>query len=110
MIHAAIYENKKKECTGFKLSGHAEYAEYGQDVVCAAVSVLVINTINAIECFTDDSFSLSSKEDSGTISCQFKDTPLQETQLLLRTMILGLSNMADDANYAEYIDLTFEEV
>ena len=104
MIHAAIYENKKKECTGFKLSGHA------QDIVCAAVSVLVINTINAIECFTDDSFSLSSKEDSGTISCQFKDTPLQETQLLLRTMILGLSNMADDKNYAEYIDLTFEEV
>ena len=28
--------------------------EEGQDIVCAAVSVLVINTVNAIEQFTDD--------------------------------------------------------
>lgn len=110
MIHAAIYQNKRKECTGFQLSGHAGYAKQGQDIVCAAASVLVINTINAIERFTNDTFSFSSEEESGIISCQFKKTPSQETQLLLKTMILGLSDMADDENYVEYIDLTFEEV
>ena len=28
--------------------GHAGYAAYGRDIVCASVSVLVINTINAL--------------------------------------------------------------
>ncbi len=31
-------------------------------------------------------------------------------KLLLNAMILGLEQMVDDDNYAEYIDLTFEEV
>ena len=36
--------------------------------------------------------------------------PSKDAQLLLNTMILGLEQMVDDDNYAEYIDLTFEEV
>ena len=31
----------------FVSKGHAGYAEEGQDIVCAAVSVLVINTVNS---------------------------------------------------------------
>ena len=34
--------------------GHAGYAEEGQDIVCAAVSALIINTVNSLETFTDD--------------------------------------------------------
>ena len=33
----------------FVSKGHAGYAEEGQDIVCAAVSVLVINTVNSLE-------------------------------------------------------------
>ena len=44
------------------MQGHAGYAEPGQDIVCAAVSALVINTINAIEAFTEDDFA---SHDSG---------------------------------------------
>ena len=49
MIHVVIYQNEKEECTGFQTEGHAEYADPGQDIVCAAASVLIINTMNAIE-------------------------------------------------------------
>ena len=52
MIHVTIFQNKYKECVGFQTEGHAEYADPGQDIVCAAASILVINTINAIEEFT----------------------------------------------------------
>ena len=38
---------------GFDLEGHAGYSEAGTDIVCAAVSVLVINTINAVEMYTE---------------------------------------------------------
>ena len=32
----------------FVSKGHAGYAEEGYDIVCAAVSVLIINTVNSI--------------------------------------------------------------
>ena len=42
MIHVTIFQNKYKECVGFQTEGHAEYANPGQDIVCAAASILVI--------------------------------------------------------------------
>ena len=101
MIHVTIFQNKYKECVGFQTEGHAEYADPGQDIVCAAASILVINTINAIEEISED--------ESGMISYHLIH-PSLDSRLLLNTMILGLEQMVDDDNYAEYIDLTFEEV
>ena len=34
---------------GFRESGHAEYAEAGQDVLCAAVSAMTMLIINTVE-------------------------------------------------------------
>ena len=30
-------------------NGHAGYAEEGQDIICAAVSALIVNTVNSVE-------------------------------------------------------------
>ena len=46
MIKATIYKTGRHEYAGFDISGHAEYSESGSDIVCAAVSAIVINTIN----------------------------------------------------------------
>ena len=110
MIYVTIYQNNHEEITGFRTKGHAGYAQAGQDIVCAAVSVLIINTINAIDAFTSDYISVSSEESKGEIELHLKVRPSDETKLLLNTMVLGLKQMVDDENYAEYIDLTFEEV
>ena len=37
--------NEHHVYTGFDVSGHAEFSDPGKDVVCAAVSMLVINTM-----------------------------------------------------------------
>ncbi len=110
MIHAAIYQNKRKECTGFQIEGHAGYSEEGQDIVCAAVSLLVINTMNAIELYAEDEFSVVSEEEDGRIAFHLAKAPSKEAQLLLKTMVLGLSGMAENENYKNFIDLAFEEV
>ncbi len=110
MIHVTIYQNKRREYTGFKAYGHAGFSDEGQDIVCAAASVLMINTVNAIEKFTQDRTSLVSDDANGVIDYSLKERPSKETELLLDTMVLGLTEMSDDENYAEYIDLTFEEV
>ena len=39
---------------GISVKGHAHYAEPGKDIVCAAVSILVQNLIQAIEELTQD--------------------------------------------------------
>ena len=109
MTKVTIYKNVKNEFVGFKALGHAGYAEEGEDIVCAAISILTINTMNAIETFTDVDVSLETDEEIGFIEYRI-DEPTKETSLLLDTMVLGLQTMADDENYAEYIDLLFEEV
>ena len=109
MTKVPIYRYFKNECVGFKALGHAGYAEEGEDIVCAAISILTINTMNAIETFTDADVSLEMDEEIGFIEYRIEE-PTKETSLLLDTMVLGLQTMADDENYAEYIDLIFEEV
>ncbi len=109
MTKVTIYKNVKNECVGFKVCEHAGYGEEGNDIVCAAISVLTINTMNAIEQFTDVDFTQDVDEENCSI--EFKITkPTKDTTLLLETMILGLQTMEDDENYTDYIDLIFEEV
>ena len=52
MIQVEIIRDASKAYVGFSIKGHAGYAEHGQDIICAAVSVLAQNTVNSIEQFT----------------------------------------------------------
>lgn len=55
MIQVTILRDREKLVKGIEINGHAGYAEYGQDVICAAVSALALNMANSVEAFTDDS-------------------------------------------------------
>lgn len=76
----------------FAIDGHAEYAEEGQDIVCAAVSALVINAINSIEQFTEDAFTCDCRD--GMIqNWEFTSAVSPETELLMDSLMLGLANI-----------------
>ena len=92
---------------GFDCLGHAEYSE-GNDIVCAAVSALVINCINSIETLTDAQFTCDSRQEDGMISFRLGANPGEDARLLLRSLSLGLEEM--ESNYEAYIDVIFEEV
>ena len=49
----------------FKVSGHANYDEYGKDIVCASVSSIVITSINLVLKLNDK--ALLVKQDEGLI-------------------------------------------
>ena len=53
-----IIHRRGNQYAGFVSKGHAGYAEEGYDIICAAVSVLTVNTINSIEAFTTDHFAV----------------------------------------------------
>ena len=107
MTKVTIYKNQKNECVEFKVIGHAGYAEEGEDIVCAGISVLTINTINSIEALTDAEFSSEADPKNGDLTFKLLKST-KESALLLDAMILGLEMMAE--NYSEYIDLKFREV
>ena len=66
MTKITIFRNHDGEYLGFDCLGHAGYADEGEDIVCAGISALVINTINSIGLFTPKTFPTS---------CQVSDTP-----------------------------------
>ena len=80
---------------GFTCEGHAGYAEYGSDIVCSAVSMLVINTINSIDAFTDCSLQVSDDEKSGKIQTVFPDGTDEKAGVLMDAMVLGLQGVEE---------------
>lgn len=48
MIIQATFKQKDKQIYWFQVTGHANHAPYGQDVVCAGVSSLYITITNQL--------------------------------------------------------------
>ncbi len=77
--------------------GHALYDRYGNDIVCAAVSVLTINVINSIEVLSDGAeYTCDSDEEGGRISFSLKSDPSGKASLLLDSYLLGLKGIEQD--------------
>jgi len=108
MISVTFYKDSSDQFVGFKSKGHAGADVYGKDIVCAAVSVLVINTINSIEKFTDDDFTCETDESSGEISFHLKGKLSNESNLLLNSLYLGIKEVRED--HEQYITLRIKEV
>ena len=108
MITITIFQNHD-QITGFRCLGHSGYADAGSDIICAGVSALVINTINAIDALTTSSFHLDTEEESGLIDFTFEEVADHDAQLLVESMILGLQGIQNDYGN-EFIILDFKEV
>lgn len=109
MTTVLLKKTKKGRYTGFTCTGHAGFADSGYDIVCSAVSVLVINTINAVERFAEEEMEVVTGEEDGVIDVAFANPVNEKTQLLMDTMALGLENI--EKQYGKrYLKLKFEEV
>ena len=107
MITVTIFK-KENQFTGIKSVGHAGYADYGQDIVCSAVSVLLINTLNSIEEFTSDKLEMVDAS-SGSLECSFPEGLGQEGTLLMNSLLLGLQEILKEYG-TDHLTLIFKEV
>ena len=81
------------------ISGHANYDEYGKDIVCAAVSATVITTVNGILSIDEDSIEVIEK---GKV--EIKILKNNETvNKLINNMINLLTELQKD--YKDNIDI-----
>lgn len=89
--------------------GHSGFAESGKDIVCASISILVINTINSLEELAAEDMETTTNEETGFIDCRFHSDLSEKGVLLIDSMILGLSGIA--VQYGrKYLVIKFEEV
>ena len=84
-----IKENLIKEV---KISGHANFADYGKDIVCSAVSSIATTTINNIIALDNKAITYSANE--GDILITNNDSEMASK--LLDNMVMMLEDLAKD--------------
>ena len=106
MIAVTVVKNGD-DYRSIESKGHAGFSSFGKDIVCAAASVLIINTINSIDHFTDTHIELDS-EDSGYIKAVFAEGCDEKAQVLLDSMVLGLTQI--EKQYGKkYLSIEYKE-
>ena len=110
MINVTIYKDSADQYRGFMLKGHAGFAKYGSDIVCAAVSALTLNTVNSIDELTDEPFELDNDDNGGYLRLMFKQKQIDDSaRILMDSLVLGLNGIRDDGN-DKYIGIIYKEV
>lgn len=111
MIKVNINLDVKDNIKGYRISGHANYDDYGKDIVCAAVSILGQNTYNALIRIggIDKSNLLLKLNDNGYLKVELpnrlEEDVLYRTNIILKTFELGIVSLIKD--YPEYIRLKY---
>lgn len=75
-----------------KVTGHANYAEYGKDIVCASVSSLITCTVNAIYSLNKETIKYS--DDTNILSIEVSND--ENALKLFNNLILMLKDLAKD--------------
>ena len=107
MIRANFKMTPDHKIASFKLTGHADSGDYGHDIVCAAVSVLTISTVNGLERVLHTKPTVEMNEDGGGfINVTHLDLS-HDTQILLQTFLNGLLDIQE--RYGQYIEVKMYE-
>jgi uncharacterized protein YsxB (DUF464 family) len=110
MVGVKFRVDRQGQYEGFTFSGHAEYAEPGFDIVCAAISILSHTFMAGLEAIVKMPLQIEADENSGYLDCSWVNAPekSEPVQLLVETMRLGLSEI--QAQYPDHISLCEVEV
>jgi len=106
MIRARFF-SEAGHLTGFTVSGHAGFADTGEDIVCAAVSSAVQLTANGITEVLGLQAQVSAEGD--TVKLKLNDSAKGgEGEAFINALKLHLSLLAED--YPKNVKLTCTEV
>ncbi|RLK62974.1 ribosomal-processing cysteine protease Prp [Atopobacter sp. AH10] len=95
------WERSSTGWLAFSCQGHALFAPYGEDIVCAAVSSLCIATVNSLEALVGlDSQVTVQAVDEGLLKVRLPENlteqQVHDSQLLLDHLYLALVQIADE--------------
>lgn len=93
MIKVEIYRNGQGHITGYKVSGHAGFAEEGQDIICSAVSAVTQTPILGLERHLKLKPSVKTNLEDGILEVALNSAPNDLTEAILETMFYGIQSI-----------------
>ena len=110
MIRITINRTKSGMIHSFALEGHADFANRGEDIVCAGASAVSFGTVNSVIKLTGVEPDIEMGE-GGFLHCVIPEGLSEEVQekvqLLLEGMIVSLQTIEQD--YGKHIKITFKQ-
>ena len=108
MIKARFTRDARGNLEQFAMTGHADSGEYGQDIVCAAVSAVSIGAVNGIEALAGFEPTVDADEVNGghllvTIEQELTGEQKHITQILLENLLLSMQSIAE--SYGDYVQI-----
>lgn len=105
MVKISVDQDKNSKIKRIRITGHANAAPHGEDLVCAGVSSISIGALNAIDLLEKNSCLYEMKH--GYIEIRVV-TDSDQLQLLLSMLIIQLTTMEN--SYKKYIRIRKQEV
>ena len=110
MTTVTIQKDHNQAYKGFTCIGHADYAKRNQpDILCAAISALVIGTVNSLEELAGEKMTVDTDEATGFIRCIFQNALQERSNFLVDAMVFNLENLSREYG-KKYLQVKFEEV
>ncbi len=102
MVKIVIIKNKDI-ISSISVLGHANFADYGKDIVCSGISSVVITTVNAILLFDKNYISYSEKKNDVSIK-------IKEHNEIVDKLILNMIHMLKDIenDYPDHVEIREE--
>jgi large subunit ribosomal protein L27 len=109
MIEVNIFEEPSGRIQSYEMKGHANFAEYGKDLVCAAASAVSFGAVNAIISLTGKTPEILQGAEGGYLNVTFPESKENDhdTQLILKAMIVSLQTIEQD--YGQHIKISFNK-
>lgn len=89
-----------KDVKSLTVSGHANYDQYGKDIVCAGVSAVVTGGINALESEIE---SIKIINEDNKLGVEVINSN-EKIQIILNTILIQLKTI--EKSYKKYIKIT----
>jgi len=102
---------KSGQLVAFTYEGHADFDDYGKDIVCAAVTAQCMMTYNGLDEVMKIRNVLDMNQDGGYLSVSIDSASpdeKKEAQILMETLLLGIR--AIELQHGNFIKLIEEEV
>lgn len=108
MITATFRVDEEGHIFSYEVAGHSGYAEEGEDIICAAVSVLAIETVNSIDRLAFHQMTVKEADEEGGYLYAEVQKDLSEeqrfiTEILLKHLYYSLEDVAE--TYPDYVKI-----
>ena len=101
---------KSGNLVAFTYNGHADFDDYGKDIVCAAVTAQCMMVYNGLDEVMKIKNKIDMDNEGGYLSVSIDSSSLKEkkdAQVLMETLLLGIK--AIEMQYGKIIKLIEEE-